>query len=186
MASNYGLNFGVRRADEDQAIREGRYRLPAAAGPGPNGTYQIGTAIQIDPAAAGYLKVCAADATARTGVTGLLISEDAWLRSIYGSDRIAVDQYALGQAVAGRQAYILSGPGVKVWFKNTTAVTRPDGRSIAAVTMVAALSGLVVGDQLGWNGTAWAKVDGTTVHNAFMEVVSINQASSSLEATLLK
>jgi hypothetical protein len=188
MASNYGLNFGIRRADEDTSIREGRYRLPVAAGPGPNGTYQIGTAVEIDPANPGLYRVPAINVAPRTGVTGLLISEDVWIRSIYGADRVGIDSYTMGQVIAGRQCYGLSGNGSKVWFKNTPAVTRPDGRVIPAVTLVAALSGLVVGSVLCWSGTNWAAANGTTMTaaNAFMEVVSINLASSSLEATLLK
>jgi hypothetical protein len=187
MASNYGLNFGFRRGDEDQAIREGRYRLPTAAGPASGGTYQMGLAVEIDPTAPGFMRTPAVNTVHRgAGITGLLVNEDVWLRSIYGADRAGLDSYNLGLAAPGKLSVITSGDGVKVWFKNTAGVTRPDGRVIPAVTMVTGITALAIGDQLAWNGTVWAKTNGTTLTEAWLEVVSVNAASSSIEASLLK
>ena len=79
-ASNYGNNFGFRRSADLEI--EGRQKVPAT------GTFRQGTLVQIDPAAPGYLKACAAGAVGKGGYIGLLIQEDAWDRSIYDSAMI--------------------------------------------------------------------------------------------------
>jgi len=51
-----------------------------------------------------------------------------------------------------------AGVGTKVWFRNTPAYSR-GGRSKDPVQIVD-LTGVAVGDSLGWNGTRWAEATG--------------------------
>lgn len=179
MASDYGRNFGFRRSDESMRVSEGRFRTPAA-----DPVLLMGTAVEIDPTDTDneHLRVAAADAAPRTGICGLLLQEENHIFSIYDSQ--IVDSYDQGRAKKDTLSVITNGPGTKVWFKNTGSESRLDGRSIAAVTMVD-LTGVTVGDELGWDGTKWVKVDGTTITNAFMEVTKVDTAAGFCEATLL-
>ena len=156
MASDYGLNFGFRRSDESMAIREGRHKTPAS------GTaLLLGTAVQIDPANPGYLKQCAANAAAISGFTGLLVQEESHLGNVFeASPMLGHDSYDLGTAKKNQLSTIWSGDGTKVWFRNTGDYDRGD-RHKDAVTMVT-LTGVAVGDRLGWDGTKWVESDGTT------------------------
>lgn len=176
MASDYGLNFGFRRSDESVRVSEGRVRTPATGA-----NLLLGTAVEINPAAPDFLRVAAANAKARTGICGLLLQEEVWDRTIYQSDRI--DSFSLGVALKNRLSVITNGAGTKIWLKNTASQNRADGRSIAAVTMFAAGS-VAVGAKLGWDGTKWVFVDGTTITNDFMEVTSYDASKGYLEAVL--
>lgn len=180
MASDYGLNFGFRRSDENSRVSAGRYRTPA----GSAGTLQIGTCVEIDPASEGYLRAAAADAPARTGICGILLQEEVWDRSIYENDW--VDSYQLGLTKPDTLSVITNGAGTKVWFKNTPEITRADGRVIPAVTIVAGLASLSVGDQLGWDGSQWIEVDGTTITEAHFEVTEVDTDNGYIEAVCLK
>jgi hypothetical protein len=148
MASDYGLNFGFRRSDESMAVREGRQRVPAA------GTFKQGDYVALDPANPGFLKRADANVVPQTGLTGLLVQEEAWDRSIYG--RQVLDSSALDEVLNSRQAIIWSGAGTKVWLRNTTTQTRADGRQIDGVTKVD-VAGLAIGDGLTWDGTKYVK-----------------------------
>lgn len=174
MASDYGLNFGFRRSDETMAIREGRQKVPAA------GTFKQGDCVVIDPANPGFLKKGAAGEDAVSGWSGLLVQEEVWDRSIYG--RQTLDSFALDEVLNNRLATIWSGAGTKVWFKNTDAQTRVDGRVIPAVTKVASAATVAVGDYLGWDGTAWAEV--AAGPDAFMRV-TLSNGVDYVEAVLL-
>lgn len=174
MASDYGLNFGFRRSDESMAVREGRQRVPAA------GTFKQGDYVSFDPANPGFLKKAAGGQTPETGYTGLLVQEEAWDRSIYG--RQVLDSFGLDEVLNSRQAIIWSGPGTKVWFRNTPAVTRVDGRSVAAVTKVDFTGGLAVGDGLVWDGAKYAKA-GAGVEPAMR--ITLTNGVDYVEATLL-
>lgn len=178
MASDYGRNFGFRRSDESMRVAEGRYRTPATGS-----TLLQGTAVEIDTANPGRLKAAAANAPLVTGVSGLLIQELAWDRSIYESPADLLDSYSLNQTKKDRLSVMTSGAGVKVWLKNTPAETRADGRSIAAVTMVT-LTGLAAGDKLGWDGSKFVEVNGSTVTEAWMTVLSVDSAAGRVEAVL--
>lgn len=157
MASDYGLNFGFRRSDESMAIREGRLKVPAA------GVFRQGECVVFDPANPGFLKRAAANEAAVPGYSGMLIQEEVWDRSIYG--RQVLDSFGLSEVLNNRLATIWSGAGTKVWFKNTAAQTRVDGRVIAASGLLADPTTLAIGNYLGWNGTAYAEVaDATTAH----------------------
>lgn len=154
MASDYGLNFGFRRSDESMATREGRYKTPAT------GTaLRMGTAVEIDGATPGYMKQSAANAAPVTGLRGLLVQEESHIFGVF--DVLGHDSYDLGVAKLDQLSVIWAGVGTKVWFKNTPAYSR-GARSKPAVTMVD-LTGVAVGDSLGWDGAKWVKADGTTV-----------------------
>jgi hypothetical protein len=181
MASDYGLNFGFRRSDEVVRISEGRYRTPKT------GTLLQGTAVEINFATPGYLKAAAAGARPRPGVCGLLVQELAHIQSIYDLPRVT--SFDLNKTKPDALSVITNGPGVKVWFRNTPAQLRVDGRQIPAVTMVAGLGTLEPGDYLGWNGTAFAEVGtgptGPIPDTAFGQVLTVNPSKGMVEVTLL-
>lgn len=181
MASDYGLNFGFRRSDETLRVSEGRYKTPSGGDP-----LLLGTAVEIDPDNEGFLRAAAADAKPRTGVCGLLVQEEEFDRSIYETD--IMDSFMYGTAKKNRRSVITSGPGAKVWFHNSAAQSRADGRQIAAVTMVTGIDTLSVGDQLKWDGTTWVATagDGTEEDLAHMEVTFVDTDRNLVEATLLK
>lgn len=170
MASDYGLNFGFRRSDESMAVAEGRFKTPAGGS-----ALKLGTAVEIDPAAAGYVKVCANNAVPVTGFHGLLVQEDAHLFDYYARDW--KDTSDLGLAKKDTLCIVRGGAGTKVWLKNTAQTTSPDGTVVAAVTMFTQGS-IAVGDKLGWTGTVWDE-DGT---NSWMVVTSVT--TDYLEAVL--
>jgi len=146
--SNYGLNFGFRRSGGDSATREGRFRVPGT------GDYRQGDLVTIDNANPGFVKKAPAGAAIVPGVTGLLIQHQGWDASTFEAPQ--VDSHDLGKARNGVLATIWSGQGIKVWFRNTPAETRFDGRKIAAVT-VQDLTGVAMGDDLQWDGAKWVE-----------------------------
>lgn len=178
MASDYGLNFGFRRSDESVRLSEGRVKTPVAGA-----RLRLGTAVEIDPASAGYLKQAASGVKIRPGTSGLLIQEEDWDRTIYESPRI--DSFALGLAYNNRLSVITTGAGTKVWMKNTASQTRADGRVIAAVAIFTATS-VAVGRGLAWNGTVWVDASDPTASTSFMEVTYFDAAKAYLEAVLTK
>ena len=177
MASDYGLNFGFRRSDESMATREGRFKTPAT------GTaLLLGTAVQLDPANEGRLKQCAANAAPKSGLSGLLVQEESHLGSIFqASPLLGHDSLDLGTAKLDQLSTMWAGVGTKVWFKNTPAYSRGT-RSKDAVTIVT-LTGVALGDDLGWDGTKWVEADGTTV-KPWMTVTNIVSAAGYCEAVL--
>lgn len=176
--SDYGLNFGFLRSDESsRSAAEGRFKTPVGS------SLRLGTMVEVDPASAGYMKASAANAAVVTGFRGLLLQELEWDRSIYESEASLVDSFMKGVAKANRLAVITSGAGTKVWFKNTAQVDRADGRVVPAVTM-ATLTGVAVGDELGWDGSKWVEVDGTVITNAVMTVTAIDATKGLVEAVL--
>jgi hypothetical protein len=178
MASDYGLNFGFRRSDESVRVSEGRFRTPVTGA-----ALLIGTAVQIDPANPGYVVPCPANAPIVPGVAGLLVQEEIMFGSIYGQEIGLLDSFSYGIAKPGRLSVISTGAGTKVWFRNSTAQTRVDGRAISAVT-INDLTGANLGDTLGWDGTKWVKT--TTASAAWMTVTAINTTASYVEGVLLK
>lgn len=177
MASSYGLNFGFRRSDETVRVSEGRFRTPKT------GTaLLLGTVVEVDPSNAGYVKQSAANAKLVTGYCGLLLQEEDHLRSIYDSEYY--DSTMFGTARKGALSVITSGAGTKVWFKNTAVQNRADGRTVPAVT-VATVAGLVVGDQLGWDGTKFIKLNGTTVTTAVLTVTDVKTSAGYVEGVLV-
>lgn len=178
MASDYGLNFGFRRSDESVRVSEGRFRTPATGN-----ALLLGTAVQIDPANAGYLIPCAANAPIVPGVAGLLVQEEIMFGSIYGPDTSLLDSYSFGVAKKNTLSVVSTGAGTKVWFKNGAAQNRVDGRSISAVT-ICDTTGANLGDTMGWDGSKWVKT--TTASAAWMTVTSVNTSTNYFEGVLLK
>jgi hypothetical protein len=176
MASDYGLNFGFRRSDESVRVSEGRFRTPATGN-----ALLMGTAVQIDSAAPGFVKPCAANAPIVPGVAGLLLQEEVHIRGIYDLDTI--DTFSLAVAKKNTLSVITTGAGTKVWFKNTAGQSRIDGRTISAVNIVD-VTGVNLGDTLGWNGTRWAKTTDATA--AWMTVTAVTTATGYVEGVLLK
>ena len=177
--SDYGMNFGFLRSDESsRSAAEGRFKTPVGS------ALLLGTMVNINPASAGYLMQSAINTAVVAGYAGLLVQELEWDRSIYESDAAAVDTLMKGVAKPDKLAVITSGAGTKVWFKNTAASTRADGRVIAARTM-ATLTSVAVGDVLGWDGSKWIETNGGTVTNAVMKVTAINTSTNLVEAVLL-
>ena len=175
MASDYGRNFGFRRSDETVRVSEGRFRTPATGA-----ALLIGTAVEIDPDNPGYLKACAANAPLIPGVAGLLVQEEAHLLSVFQSD--LVDSYSLGVAKRNQLSVITTGAGTKVWFKNTPAENRIDGRDVTGVT-IATTTGLTLGSTVGWDGTKWVAATGDA---AWMTVTDVNADGGYFEGVLLK
>jgi len=188
MASNYGPHFGVRRWDEDVAIREGRFKTPTTGD-----RLLLGTAVEIDFDAPGFMKASDDGVTLRSGVSGLLIYEDQFLvTGPIGTINAPYrqDTSYLAYAQLGRYAVIAGGAGSKFWFRNVDARTTPDGFPFPAIEPVAGLGagGVANGDFLGWNGTQW---ETTGPHSAarpagsWFQVVSLNDAAKIIEVTLL-
>ena len=179
--SDYGLNFGFLRSDESsRSAAEGRFKTPVGS------SLRLGTMVVIDDAEDGYLKAAAVNEVPVTGYSGLLLQELEFDRSIYESEAGLVDSFMKGVAKPNRLAVITSGAGTKVWLRNTASVTRADGRVIPAVTMVTSPATLVVGDELAWNGTVWAKTNGTTLTEAVLKVTAVNASKLLVEAVCIK
>ena len=178
MASDYGLNFGFRRSDESVRVSEGRFRTPVGGS-----ALLIGTAVQIDPAAPGFVKVCAAAAPIVPGVSGLLVQEEAHFGSIYNQDISTYDSSDLGIAKKNQLSVISTGAGTKVWYRNTTGATRADGQVTSTVTM-ATTTGVALGASMGGDGTKWIKV--VDLDTAWMTVTAINATGGYFEGVLVK
>lgn len=179
MASDYGLNFGFRISDESVRLSNGRVRTPAGS------SLLLGTAVTMDPAAPGYLKVAPADAPMEPYAAGLLVQEEIWDRSIYEKTR--VDSFDLGFALPDRLSVITTGAGTKVWMKNTVEQDRIDGRNIPAVTMFDATGfDQDTANQLGWDGTTWIVVGQGGVTEPWLRVTEYDASKNYLEAVFLK
>lgn len=177
MASDYGLNFGFRRSDESSAVREGRLKTPVA------GTFLLGSLVKFDDASVGYLKAAASGDTGEGATVGLLVQEEVWDRSIYET-RI-LDSFALGVALPNRPSVIVAGAGTKVWFQNTLATTRADGRATVAVTMVDFTSTPVLMGYLKWDGTKYTAT-GATASNSMLRVTAVDLTALTCEAVLTR
>jgi len=173
MASDYGLNFGFRRSDESVVTREGRLKVPTT------GTFRLGSLVTFDPASPGYLKAAASGEVGAGGTVGVLVQEEIWDRSVYSPENI--DSFYYGVARNNRLAVIVSGPGGKIWLKNTTSQTRADGRVIAAVTMVD-LTNVAIKDYLTWDGAKFVK--GTGISDSMLRVTLTN-GTDYVEAVLV-
>jgi hypothetical protein len=173
MASDYGLNFGFRRSDESMSTAEGRFKTPVA-----DNALKLGTAVEINPASTGYVKVSAAAQTPVAGFHGLLVQEDSHLFDYYARDW--KDSADLGLAKKNTLCIIRGGAGTKVWLKNTAETTSGDGTVTAAVAMFTQGS-IAVGDTLTWNGTLW--VEATPGTAEWMKVTHVE--TDFLEAVLV-
>ena len=191
MASNYGHNFGFLRSSEEVRVAEGRYRVQKGV------AWMLGVAVEPhpDPSALpvanrvdNAMRVAAANAAPVTGYCGLLLQELEMFRSIYDSEVNLMDSFMYGVAKPGQLGIITNGAGTKVWFRNTLAQDRADGRSIPAKTMFTT-AGVALGVELAWNTDRWAAVNGTTLTNAHMKVTAYTPPTTNhggyVEAVLL-
>ena len=144
-------NFGIRRFTN--LVREGRFRAPAASTP------RLGDAVEPDPGSTTdpqAVRVVTGGGTPDNslggagiiGKTGVLWYEhDA---QTYEGAAAGVLMQDYDTAPAGRMVQMLSGPGAKVWFRNTQADTTEPGLNFPAVRaeviMVAALQHEGAGD----------------------------------------
>lgn len=144
--SDYGKNFGFRRSEP--SVREGRLSVPAA------GDFYQGDLVTYDPASPGKLKHAAAGAAVAAGYTGLLIQEEGWDVSAFGAP--VVDSNSKGKALNDHPAVVMTGAGLKLWFKNTDAVNY-HGRQIPAREAVDLTGIAAIGDELEWSGTGYQK-----------------------------
>jgi hypothetical protein len=173
MASDYGLNFGFRRSDESMATREGRFKTPIA------GTELLqGSAIELDPAVPGYYKQSAAGADPVSGLRGLLVQEEDHIFGAFVEH--AHDSFSRGRAKKDQLSVMWAGIGTKVWFRNTDAYSR-FGREHEARQLVD-LTGVAVGDSLGWDGAKWIKA--ALPADAWMTVTNVSSDSTYCEAVL--
>lgn len=172
--SFYGDNFGFRRSDESMAVAEGRFRTPATGN-----KLRQGSAVEINPASAGYMKQSATATTPVVGFHGILVQEEDQIAALYDVAGRTTDQF--GTCKKNTLSVIRCGAGTKVWFKNTAEKTGHDGEVVAAVTM-GTFTGVVVGDLLTWDGSKWVE---TSSANAWMKVTAVSTASDYVEAVLL-
>lgn len=166
--SDYGLNFGFRRSEP--SVREGRLRVPAA------GDFFQGDLVTYDSANPGFLKKADADTKPQAGFVGLLVQEEGWDQSYFAAP--VRDSNDKGKALNGKPAVIQTGPGNKVWLRNTEAQSRFDGRSIAGRAMFTGSP--TIGAYLKWDGSKW--VSGTEANGA-LRVTLVGDGY--LEAVLL-
>ena len=174
--TDYGVNFGFRRMDETVGTREGRLKVPAS------GTFHQGDVVALDTAAAGFLRIGAANEPAQKGISGLLIQEEGWDFSIYGESGV-VDSYAKSIIRNSRLAQVVSGAGIKFWLRNNAQIVNPD-RTIAARTIIT-IAGVALGDKIGWDGSKWAETATAAYQHAVVTAVSGSGASGYAEAVLL-
>jgi len=172
---SYSRNFGFR--DFTNIIRDGRNKTPSTGNP-----LVLGTAVVVDPANPGVVKVPAAD-DSPSALSGILVYEHIQYK---GVDAALTESVDMDTAPKGQYVQIVHGPGVKVWFKNTPEVTLADGTVRAARTMVAgagATPTLAVGDLLtvDTDGT-WKET--STAADAWAVVESVDTTRGLVEARL--
>ncbi len=179
MASTYGYNFGFRRSDETYRSSEGRFRTPRTGAP-----LLIGTAVKIDPANPGYLKVAAANDPIVPGICGLLVQEEDWDRNIFQTDAATIDTHDLGVAYRDKLSVITTGAATKVWYQNTGVDSRRPEVTYPAVTM-ADLTGVALGDNMGWDGSKFVKVAANSAAIWFT-VSAVNTSTGYFEGVLTR
>jgi hypothetical protein len=175
MASTYGYNFGFRRSDESYRSSEGRFRTPATGAP-----LLIGTAVKIDPAKPGYLTPAAANDPIVPGVCGILLQEEQPFNNVF--ELPVTDTHDLGLAKRDTLSVITTGAAVKVWYKNSAADARRPEVTYPAVTM-SDLTGVALGDKLGWDGTKFVKVAATS-SAIWFTVTAVNTDTGYFEGVL--
>jgi hypothetical protein len=175
---SYTRNFGFR--DLTAIVRDGRNQVPTGlTGSDANG-FLIGTAVTVDPANPGKLKRPAANA-APTALSGIVLYEHIQMQGVDPLLTTPLDPPFI-YAPMGRFAQMVHGPGVKVWFKNTSNLPLYDGRQQVGGTLVnTALNSIAPGDHLTTHADGtWDKAaDATT---AWLTVESVNSTTGLVEA----
>ncbi len=189
-------NFGMRRFTN--LVREARFRAPAS------GTeLRLGTLVEIDPGDVDRIRE--ANATSgvaiggsgdvRTDLCGILWYEhdsQTFNDPRFGGAAGLLPQ-DLDTAPNGRMVQVLSGPGVKVWLRNTVVNATEPGLNFssdrAVVQMVNGLGGgtptTAVGDLLGWDASNDFWEVTTDAAEAFLRVVNVDADLATLDAVLI-
>jgi hypothetical protein len=158
----------------ENVVRDGRFRVPKTGTP-----LVIGSPVELDSAAPGFLKQAGAAAVPGPNC-GIVIFEhiqnksDA-LTTIYDAPYTTVP--------LGQYAQMMHGPGAKVWFKTVADKVLYDGRTQATVNLLdAAVSTFAIGDGLVPSADGqWAKGNGTTDVN-WLIVEQVNSTTGLVEA----
>ena len=186
-------NFGIRRFTN--LVREGRFRGLAS------GTeLRLGTMVEIDSADTDRIRQATATAIGAGGDTTTDSCGILWYEHDSQNFNSPPFGGAAGQlpqdldtAPNGRMVQVLSGPGAKVWLRNTDVNTTEPGLTYdntrAAVNMVDGLGtatpSVEVGELLGWDTTGYWAVT-TTVTEAFLRVTAVDNDLNTLDAVILR
>jgi len=185
-------NFGIRRFTN--LVREGRFRAPES------GTeLRLGTMVEIDPTDTDRIRQAVSTAINAGGDTATDSCGILW----YEHDSQTFNSPPFGGAAGqlpqdldtapnGRMVQVLSGPGAKVWLRNTDVNTTEPGlfftNTRAAVNMVEGLGtatpSVTVGELLGWNTAGYWDVT-TTASEAFLRVTAVDDDLNTLDAVIL-
>jgi hypothetical protein len=186
---SYGRNFEFRIVPETEN-RLARYATPAT------GTWVIGSAVAADNTA-GFdalgrqiVKQAAASTPPVKGQHGLLLYEYAEGQAVYaGQDPYLTTYSDFSTAPVSKGIQVVSGPNVKVVFRNTDAQTFLVTRTYAARTMVAgagATPTVAPGDFLepvtNPSDTAGYWQETSTAANAWLVVTKVDTSRGEVEA----
>jgi hypothetical protein len=161
-------------------VRDGSLKTPSGS------AYTLGTLVELDSSNAGQLVQSGSNANRVPG-QGLLWFEHIQYQGVDPNLVLYVDR---DTAPANAYAQILSGAGLKVAYKNTPAITYPDGRT-RALKQVFDPSGVVLGGYLKWNGTKWVAGSGASSTPAPTDILRVtkldtsNSGQEQVEAVLL-
>lgn len=186
-------NFGMRRFTN--LVREGRLRAPASGTP-----LRLGILVEQDPADPDRVREAADAAIGGTGDVRLTKCGILWYEhdsQTYNDPRFGAAAGQLPQdlwwAPNNRLVQVLSGPGVKVWLRNTAADTTEPGLNFPntrdEVIMVDGLSdatpAVEVGDLLGWDATNNFWTVTTAPEEAFLRITAVYPESDTVDAEIL-
>lgn len=186
-------NFGFRRFTN--IVREGRLRSPASGDP-----LRIGTFVEQDPNDPDRIREATLTAIGgggdvRLNKCGILLYEHD--SQTYNDPRFGAAANQLVQDLwwvpNNRMVQVITGPGVKVWFRNTAEDTTEPGLNFPntreEVIMVDGLSlatpTVTVGELLGWDDTNDFYTVTTNAAEAFMRVTAVYPDRDELDAELL-
>jgi hypothetical protein len=167
----YSRNFGFRSFEN--IVRRGRLRTPVGS------ALKIGAPVTLDAANPGRLKAAVAGAAA-VGA-GVVVFEHIQVK---GVDAALAGTADFDTVPANAYAQVVSGPGVKVWVRNTAEKTLYDGRVIPVGSLLASsvnLGSLAIGAQLTPDGAGKFKVANGTTDGNWFTVESVNVSTATVE-----
>lgn len=161
---SFGNSFGFRRSAEFLHSGPQTARIPSTLT-----TLLQGDLVTLDPASGDtatglggyYLKKAAANSPIVPGVTGLLVQYEEFITSDEITRTGILNTRDLSRTRAGQLANIVTGAGIKIWLNNLTADTRTGYKQYSAETRVT-LTGIAVGDTVGWDGSVYVKTTDAT------------------------
>lgn len=178
----YTRNFGFRSFEN--VVRDGRHRVPVGSG-----GYEIGTAVKVDPSAAGFL-TRPADGEAPTQLCGIALFEHIQYQGV--DPFLTSPQDGPFQlAPAGQYAQMVHGLGAKVWFRNLGDKTLYDGRTqtntspLADTVNLPAVGDGLVPDATGkWRVALAGQVDPADNEAPWLVVEQVNASTGVVECRL--